>query len=111
MHTRDLSERPKGGLRQRLRSEHSSLGATRRKLVGHLRRASLGGRRICLDRLRLSRRAHALQVAMYQLSFWHHGYLRLPQGQFLLLPGTVDGQTSSPSISTLELERQWWARD
>ena len=46
-------------------------------------------RGVCLDGLRLPRRAHALRVALHQLAFRPHGHVRLSQGQLLLSPGVV----------------------
>ena len=65
------------------------LGRDRRRVVEVLRHARVGGRRLCLDRLRLSRRAHALRLALHQLAVRHRGHVRVSQGQLLLLQGLV----------------------
>ena len=45
-----------------------------------LRNAGMGGRRLCVDGLRLSRRADALWMAIDQLAVRHRGYVRIPEG-------------------------------
>src|SRR4029079_11724549 len=57
----------------------------------------------CLDRLRLSRRAFAIQVAVYQLAFRDSRHLRLSEGHLSLLPRVVDQRTSPASFPALEL--------
>src|ERR1700676_3166441 len=60
-------------------------------------------RRLRLDRLRLSRRAHALRLAFRQFAIWHCRYVRLSQGQLLLLQSVVGLGAGVASVSPLEL--------
>ena len=57
VHARHLRQRQGKGLRQRLRPQRPALGLHGREVVEVLRRAPVPGRRLRLDRLRLSRRA------------------------------------------------------
>ena len=59
------------------------LGRDGRGVVEVLRHARVGGGRLCLDRLRLSRRADALRLALDQLAVRHRGHVRIPQGHLL----------------------------
>ncbi len=47
------------------------------------------GGRLCLDGLRLSRRADAVRLAVDQLAVRHRGHLRFPERHLLLLQGLV----------------------
>ena len=78
---------PRARLRRLLRPLHHHRPRLLRRLVELLQRAAVAGRRLHLDGLRLPRRAFALPVAQHQLAVRHHRYLRLSQGQLLLLPG------------------------
>ncbi len=80
-------------------------------VVEDLRGASVPGGRVRLDRLRLPGRAQPLRLALHQLALWHFGHLRVPQGQFLLLPGVVDEAAGAAPVSPLELGRQGGAGD
>ena len=64
---------------------HTGMVGARRGVVEVLCRTRMAGRRICLDRLRLSRRAYALWLAVDQLAIRHRGHVRISQRQFLLL--------------------------
>jgi hypothetical protein len=55
------------------------------------------------DRLRLSRRANALRVALHQLAVRHCGHVRLSQGHVLLLQGVVGHGAGAASVPALEL--------
>ncbi len=44
---------------------------------------------LCVDRLRLSRRAYSLRMAVDQLAVRHRGHVRISQGQLFLLQGLV----------------------
>src|SRR5438477_3430350 len=90
-------------LGQRLRREPSAVGGIGRTVVEILCGARVAGRRLRLDRLRLSRRAYAIWLALDQLAVRHCGYVWLPQGQFLLLQSLVGIGTSAASVSSLEL--------
>src|SRR5579884_3427182 len=103
LHPRHLRERSRPRLRQRLRPQRAALGRHRRTMVAGVRFAAVPGRRLRLDRLRLSRRADALRLALHQLPLRDHGYLRLPQGQLLLLPGLVERAAGAALVSALEL--------
>src|ERR1700686_5840496 len=59
--------------------------------------------RLCLDRLRLSRRTHTLRLAVDQLAIRHRRHVRLSQGQFLLLQSMVGLGVRAAPLSTLEL--------
>ena len=59
--------------------------------------------RICVDRLRLSRRADAVWLAVGQFAVRHCRHVRLSQGQFLLLQGVVGSGAGAASVSALEL--------
>ena len=105
--TRGIYENDKErGIRQRLRFEFSAVGRKSGNLVEDLRLPSIHCRRICVDRFRLSRRAHSLQLAEHQFAFRNHGYLRIPQGQLFLLSGVVGRKSGAASFSALELARQ-----
>ena len=69
---------------------YPAVGVDGRGVVDDLRGAAVARRRIRVDRLRLSRRADAVRLAVHQLALRHHGHLRLPEGQLLLLPGVVE---------------------
>ncbi len=87
---RRLRDRPAAQHCERLRRESHELGRDGRGVVDVLRHARVAGRRLCLDRLRLSRRAHALRMALDQLAIRHRGHVRISQGHFLLLQGVVE---------------------
>ena len=74
-----------------------AVGRNRGGVVEVLRDARVGGGRICVDGLRLSRRAHALWMAFDQLAVRHRGYVRVSEGQLLLLQSVV-GQGSGRCI-------------
>ena len=59
-----------------------------------------------VDRLRLQRRTHPLQVALHQQPFRDHGHVRVSQGQLLLLFVMVEDQPSRSCHAALELARQ-----
>src|SRR5215469_18212165 len=56
-----------------------------------------------LDRLRLSRRAHTLRMALDQFAVRHRRYVRLSQRQLLLLQSLVGVGAGAASASALEL--------
>ena len=89
LHPRHLRDRQAPQLGQRLRPQHPDWAETRRRMVEVLRRARIPARRLRLDRLRLSRRAHPLRLALHQLAVRHRRHVRLPQGQLLLLQSLV----------------------
>ena len=103
---RHLRQRRRARLRRARTTATSALGATAARMVVHLRRTSVGRRRFRLDRLRLSRRADAVRLAVHQLALRHHRHVRLPEGPLLLLPGVVERQTRAAPLAALELERQ-----
>src|SRR5208282_2056837 len=79
------------------------MGRTGRRMVEVLRRARVALRRLRLDGLRLSRRAHALRLAFDKLAVRHRGYVWLSQGQLFLLQGVVGPGTCPASIPALNL--------
>ena len=87
-------------VRNRSTAQHGEL-LRRRRAVGRdagsvvdvLRNARLGGGRVRLDGLRLSRRTDALRMAIDQLAVRHRGHVRLPQGLLLLLQGVVEARS------------------
>ncbi|MEI9904922.1 MAG: glycoside hydrolase family 2 TIM barrel-domain containing protein [Asticcacaulis sp.] len=73
----------------------------------HFDAKALYRRRFHLDWLRLSRRTDALfQLAVDLVTVRRHGYLRLSQGQLLLLPRLVAARTAAAPVPALELGRQ-----
>src|ERR1039457_6630741 len=56
-----------------------------------------------MDRLRLSRRADAIWMALHQFAFRHYGRVRFREGQLLLLPGLVGDEAGGAPVSALEL--------
>ena len=84
---------------------HPAWAETRRRVVEVLCRARVAARRLCLDRLRLSRRADALRLAVHQLPVRHRRHVRLPEGQLLLLQGVVGPGAGPASLPALELGR------
>ena len=86
---RHLRQRQGARIHERVRHGEAALGQYRRGVVVVLRPARVAGRRICLDRPRLSRRAHALWLAVHQLALRHSGHMRLRQGHGLVLQGMV----------------------
>ena len=83
-----------------------TVGRVGRGVVAVLCHAGVGGWRICLDGIRLSRRTHALRLALDQLPVRHRRYLRISQGQFLLLQGVVGQGAVAAPVSALELGGQ-----
>src|SRR4051794_40815927 len=71
----------------------------------------MAGRGICLDWFRLSRGADSLRMALDQLAVWHRRYVRLPQGEFLLLQSLVGIGPGAAPISPLELGSAQWRAD
>ena len=100
---RHLRQRQGARIHERVRHGEAALGQYRRGVVVVLRRARVAGRRICLDRLRLSRRNHAVYVAVHQLALRHSGHLRLCQGHGLVLQGVVGRGADAAHSSPLEL--------
>ena len=100
---RHLRERRARGLRERLRPNIPP-GRRRPRTGGRFygARPWVGGR-FRVDRLRLPRRAHAVQLAVHQLALRHHRHVRLPEGHLLLLPGVVERQTGAAPVPALEL--------
>ena len=82
---------------------HTDWSRTGRGMVEVLCGARVAVGRICLDRLRLSRRAHALRLAVDQFAVRHRRHVRLSQGQLLLLQSMVGIGTGAASVSALEL--------
>ncbi len=105
-HARHLRERSPARLRRRLRRRLAGLDHHRRKLVEFLRRPPLALRCVRLDRLRLSRRADAILVAVHQLAFRHSRHVRFSKGRFLLLQIVVDHQHRAALAAALELAGQ-----
>src|SRR5579871_2189509 len=87
------------------------MGRDRGGMVDLLRRARMGNRRVCVDRLRLSRRALALWLALYQLAVRGFGCVWLSQGYVLLLQGLVAEGSGTAPVSSLELRRPGRRRD
>ena len=56
------------------------VGRDCRRVVDILRHARVGGRRFCVDGIRLSRRAHALRMAVDQFAVRHRRHVRISQG-------------------------------
>ena len=81
LHARGLHRPTRCATRECLRLG-GALGRNGRGVVEVLRHAGVGGGRICVDRLRLSRRANALRLAIDQFAVRHCGYVRIPQGHF-----------------------------
>ena len=75
-------------------------------LVEGLRGTGLPLRGVCLDGVRLPRRANALRMALHQLALRTAGHVRLPQGQLLLSPGLVERQAGAVPVAALELARR-----
>ena len=96
---RHLLDRQAAQLGQRLRPEPYRLVGTRRRVVEVLRRARMALGRLCLDGLRLSRRAHALRMAVDQFAVRHRRHVRLSQGQLLLLQSVVGIGAGAASVS------------
>ena len=82
-----------------------AVGRNAGRMVDFLRHARLGGGRLCLDGLRLSRRADAVRLALDQLAVRHRGHVRFPEGLLLLLQGVVGQGAVAASVSALELGR------
>ena len=87
-------------------TEKPAWGNTAEEWWSLLRRARVAGRRICVDRIRLSRRDDAVQVAVHQLALRHSGYLRLCEGHRLLLQDVVGRRASAAPAAALELGGQ-----
>ena len=102
-HARRLCDGPRQGHGQFLRPVHHHGPGFGGRLVALRERAALYLRRICVDRLRLPRRAVALSVAEHQLAIWRDRHLRISQGHLLLLPVLVDQQTGAARVPALEL--------
>src|SRR5947209_7355224 len=85
--------------------------ATRRGVVEILRGTRVAFGRLRLDWLRLPRRADPLWLALHQLTIRHCRYLRISQGQFLLLQGMVGIRAGVAPISALELGAAQWRAD
>ena len=66
-----------------------SVGRDGRELVDVLRDAGVGGGRLCVDGLRLSRRADAVWMAVDQFAVRHCRHVRISEGHVLLLQGVV----------------------
>jgi beta-galactosidase len=82
------------------------VGDDGREVVEPRGRSAVDGRRLHLDRLRLSRRADAVQsLAQHQLALRGAGHLRLPEGQLLLLPRLVAVRAAAAPAAALELGR------
>jgi beta-galactosidase len=79
-----------------------ALGRNRRRVVEVLRHPRMARRRLRLDRLRLSRRTHALRLALHQLAVRHRRYVRLSQRHLLLLQSLV-----GPRNPVLHLFPHW----
>jgi beta-galactosidase len=82
---------------QALTTAISPAGARPPRSGGSSTARAMGGRRLCLDRLRLSRRANTLRLALDQLAVRHRRHVRLSQGHLLLLQSLV-GQGRSRSL-------------
>jgi beta-galactosidase len=80
-HARRIRHRQAAQHGQRLR-RRGAMGRDAEEWWKFLRHARLGSRRLCLDRLRLSRRADALRLALHQLAVRHRGHVRFSQGHF-----------------------------
>ena len=65
-------------------------------------------RRLCVDGIRLSRRADALRVAVCEFTFWRSRHLRFPEGQFLLLPIVVDDKHRFASVAACNESAKWY---
>src|SRR5579872_1093121 len=72
-------------------------------------RMAVGG--LCLDRIRLSRRADALWLAVDQLAVWHCRHVRFPQRRLLLLQSMVGLGAGAAPVSALELGAAQWGAD
>ena len=81
-----------------------------RGMVELLRCAAMACRWVCVDGLRLSRRALALSMAQHQLPVWNYRHLRFSQGLLLLLPNP--GGPKSPCSTSFRIGtgREWRAR-
>src|SRR5579884_485337 len=75
-------------------------------MVATLCRTDLAFRRIRLDRVRLSRRAYSVRLAMHQLAFWCARHLRFLQRPRVLLSGVVERERCAASFPALELGGQ-----
>ncbi len=94
-HARHLHHRSREGLRRFVRSLHHDRPRFGGRLVELLQCAAVAGRRLCVDRLRLSRRALAKSVAEHQLAVRNYRHLRISQGHLLLLPVVVDREAGA----------------
>ncbi len=109
VHARHLRDGLRQGLRRLLRSLHHHRPRLGRRLVELLQRASVARRRLCVDGLRLSRRALAQRLAQYQLAIRHHRHLRFPQRHFLLLPSRGGPRSRCCISSRTGTGRAWKA--
>ena len=100
---RHLLDRQVAELGERLRPEPYRLVGTGGGVVEVLRGARMAVRRLRLDRLRLSRRAHALWLAVDQFAVRHRRHVRISERQLLLLQSMVGIGTGAASVSALEL--------
>ena len=110
-HARNLRKRQGARIFERLRPEPSGVGIERGRLGAIFRGACVAGGRVCVDRIRLSRRTDSVFVAVHQLAFRNHGYVRVSEGQLFLLSGMVARQICAARFSPLELGRKRGAAD
>ena len=79
------------------------VGRNGRGVVDILWHARVGSRRLCVDRVRLSRRTYSIWMAIDQLAVRHCGYVRISEGLLLLLQGVVGQGADAAPVSALEL--------
>src|SRR6478672_10490142 len=79
------------------------MGAYRSNELDRTEKPSLDCRRICLDRLRLHRRANALHLAFPFVVLRHHRSGRFPEGSVLYVSVAMDRQADGAPAAALEL--------
>ena len=90
---------------------HPAWGSNAEDSGAIFRGACVAGGRVCVDRIRLSRRTDSVFVAVHQLAFRNHGYVWVSEGQLFLLSGVVAKQNCVARFSALELDGKRGAAD
>ena len=83
------SHRQAAELGERLRFELSPVGGDGGTVVEVLWHARMAFRRLCVDRIRLSRRAHTVWLAVGEFSVRYRRHVRFSEGRLLLLQSMV----------------------